>query len=71
MPGLISDATRIWETNIYWPLYAQCGIWDPKGKGVDIWECIRPRMYYLPLAFFHEAYDAASLDESTQGTQVS
>lgn len=43
MPGLVADATRIWEANLYWPLHAQCGVWDPKGKGVDVWECIRPR----------------------------
>ena len=43
MPGLVADATRIWELNLYWPLHAQCGVWDPKGKGVDVWECIRPR----------------------------
>ncbi|RDX51007.1 hypothetical protein K466DRAFT_593595 [Polyporus arcularius HHB13444] len=42
MPGLVADATRIWELNLYWPLHAQCGVWDPKGKGVDVWECIRP-----------------------------
>lgn len=48
MPGLVSDATRIWELNIYWALHSQCGIWDPKGKGVDIWECIRPRAYCDP-----------------------
>ncbi|TCD71915.1 hypothetical protein EIP91_000047 [Steccherinum ochraceum] len=42
-PGaVVSDATRIWELNVHWPLHAQCGIWDPRGKGVDIWECIRP-----------------------------
>lgn len=43
MPGLVADATRVWELNLYWPLHAQCGVWDPKGKGVDVWECIRPR----------------------------
>ncbi|KAI1788793.1 hypothetical protein LXA43DRAFT_1024014, partial [Ganoderma leucocontextum] len=42
MPGLVADATRIWELNLYWPLHAQCCVWDPKGKGVDVWECIRP-----------------------------
>ncbi|KAF9653504.1 hypothetical protein BDM02DRAFT_3182522 [Thelephora ganbajun] len=41
MPAVVSNATRIWEVNIHWDLYAQCGIWDPKGKGVDIWECVR------------------------------
>ena len=45
MPGLVSDATRIWELNLYWPLHAQCGVWDPKGKGVDVWECVRARTY--------------------------
>lgn len=43
MPGLVSDATRIWELNIYWPSGSQCGVWDPKSRGVDIWECIRAR----------------------------
>ncbi|KAG2008204.1 hypothetical protein CC2G_013660 [Coprinopsis cinerea AmutBmut pab1-1] len=42
MPGtVISTATRIWELNVHWTMYSQCGVWDPKGKGVDIWECIR------------------------------
>ncbi|KAG2036788.1 hypothetical protein BDR03DRAFT_865370 [Suillus americanus] len=44
MPGAtpyIGNATRIWEINVHWSLYSQCGIWDPKGRGVDIWECIR------------------------------
>lgn len=43
MPSAVSNATRIWEVNIHWDLYSQCGIWDQKGKGVDIWECIRAR----------------------------
>lgn len=43
MPAVVNNATRIWEVNIHWDLYAQCGIWDQKGKGVDIWECIRAR----------------------------
>ncbi|TFK38088.1 hypothetical protein BDQ12DRAFT_666313 [Crucibulum laeve] len=42
MPGaVISNATRIWELNVHWALYSQCGVWDPRGRGVDIWECIR------------------------------
>ncbi|OAX35681.1 hypothetical protein K503DRAFT_773219 [Rhizopogon vinicolor AM-OR11-026] len=44
MPGAtpyIGNATRIWEANVHWSLYSQCGIWDPKGRGVDIFECIR------------------------------
>ncbi|TFK67737.1 hypothetical protein BDN72DRAFT_871216 [Pluteus cervinus] len=41
MPGtVISNATRIWELNVHWPMYSQCCVWDPRGKGVDIWECI-------------------------------
>lgn len=43
MPAVVSNATRIWEVNMHWDLHAQCGIWDAKGKGVDIWECIRAR----------------------------
>lgn len=43
MPAVVSNATRIWEVNIHWDLYSQCGIWDPRGKGVDIWECVRAR----------------------------
>ena len=45
MPGLVSDATRIWEINIYWPVGSQCAVWDPKSKGVDIWECLRARKF--------------------------
>lgn len=41
--AVISNATRIWELNIQWPMYAQCGVWDTKGRGVDIWECIQAR----------------------------
>ncbi|KAF8068825.1 hypothetical protein FPV67DRAFT_1415292 [Lyophyllum atratum] len=42
MPGVvISNATRIWETNVHWSVYSQCCIWDARGRGVDIWECIR------------------------------
>ncbi|KAI0698587.1 hypothetical protein BC835DRAFT_1268815 [Cytidiella melzeri] len=41
MPGLVSDATRIWELDVFWPLGSQCGVWDPKTKGVDVWECVR------------------------------
>lgn len=40
---VIGHATRIWEQNIYWPMYSQCGIWDVKGRGVDVWECIKDR----------------------------
>ncbi|KIM91490.1 hypothetical protein PILCRDRAFT_94330 [Piloderma croceum F 1598] len=39
--AVISNATRIWELNVSWPLFSQCGVWDIKGRGVDIWECIR------------------------------
>ena len=44
MPGaVVGNATRIWELNVHWTLYSQCGVWDPRGRGVDIWECIRDR----------------------------
>ena len=45
MPAVVSNATRIWELNIYWDLFSQCGVWDPKRRGVDIWECIRARTF--------------------------
>ncbi|KAF9051426.1 hypothetical protein CVT24_000799 [Panaeolus cyanescens] len=42
MPGVVvGNATRIWELNVHWTLHSQCGVWDPKSRGVDIWECIR------------------------------
>lgn len=41
--AVISNATRIWELNVHWTVFSQCGIWDPKGRGVDIWECVRDR----------------------------
>ncbi|KAF9262283.1 hypothetical protein L218DRAFT_960418 [Marasmius fiardii PR-910] len=37
----IGYATRIWELNIHWPMYSQCGVWNSKNKGVDVWECVR------------------------------
>ena len=43
MPGLVNDVTRIWEVNLHWPVNAQCGVWNSKQKGVDVWECIRAR----------------------------
>lgn len=42
----VGNATRIWEVNVHWPLYSQCGIWDPRGRGVDIWECICDREFH-------------------------
>jgi hypothetical protein len=42
---VIGHATRIWEQNIYWPMYSQCGIWDVKSRGVDVWECIKDREF--------------------------
>lgn len=43
MPAVVSNATRIWELNIQWDLFSQCGVWDAKGRGVDIYECVRAR----------------------------
>ena len=71
MPGLVADATRIWELNLYWPLHAQCGIWDPKGKGVDVWECIRPRKHCVFLSILRSGLIPCTfVDHSTPGTQV-
>jgi hypothetical protein len=53
---------------VHWSLYSQCGIWDPKGRGVDIWECIRARK--LPLSFVSTNSHMSPLDDSTQFTQV-
>lgn len=71
MPAVVSNATRIWETEIYWDLYAQCGIWDPKGKGVDIWECIRARESQPVICRFLLIHNSlsATTDHSTASTQ--
>jgi hypothetical protein len=41
MPGIVSDATKIWEENQSWAQNAQCATWDPSGRRVEVWECIR------------------------------
>lgn len=44
MPApVINNATAIWDINVHWPLSSQCGTWDAKGRGVDVWECILAR----------------------------
>lgn len=74
MPGtVISNATQIWEVGVRWSMYNQCGVWDPKGKGVDIWECIRDRECSKP--FLLESESSAHLiplliDDSTAATSV-
>ena len=40
---VIGNSTRIWEVYLHWPMYSQCGIWDVRGRGVDVWECIKER----------------------------
>ena len=71
MPGaVVGNATRIWELNVHWTLYSQCGVWDPRGRGVDIWECIRDRECCLlggcqPFVL----HSAVFADDSTPGTQ--
>lgn len=42
---VIGNSTRIWELNLQWPLYSQCGVWDVRGRGVDVWECIKDRKF--------------------------
>jgi hypothetical protein len=44
---VIGNSTRIWELNLQWPLYSQCGVWDVRGRGVDVWECIKDRKFRL------------------------
>ncbi|EDR07969.1 uncharacterized protein LACBIDRAFT_297510 [Laccaria bicolor S238N-H82] len=39
--AVIGHSTKIWELNVHWPLYSQCAVWDPRRRGVDIWECVR------------------------------
>jgi hypothetical protein len=43
MPGIVSDATKIWEENQTWARNAQCATWDPSGRRVEVWECLRER----------------------------
>jgi hypothetical protein len=72
MPGaVVGNATRIWELNVYWAVNAQCGIWDPRGRGVDIWECIRDHhstpgsQVSIHLIFLSSSFtDTASLSAS-------
>jgi hypothetical protein len=71
MPAVISNATRIWEQNIYWTLNSQCGTWDSKSKGVEIWECIRDReLCTYPSAPTSYSLIPITTDRSTQDTQV-
>ncbi|KAG8216698.1 hypothetical protein J3R82DRAFT_6905 [Butyriboletus roseoflavus] len=49
MPApVIKNATTIWDIGVNWPLSSQCGTWDAKGRGVDVWECILARMSIPP-----------------------
>lgn len=68
MPGLVSDATRIWELNVYWPQGSQCGVWDAKSKGVDIWECIRARAYSRLLQAVRVLTAGGCADTAYQGS---
>src|SRR6266702_1157157 len=56
MPAVVSNATRIWELNIHWDLFSQCGVWDAKGRGVDIYECIRARTSLSSTLLFSSAH---------------
>jgi hypothetical protein len=72
MPAtIISNATRIWELNVHWSAYSQCGIWNAKGRGVDIWECIRDRksLTLLPLLLTTLTF-FFFVDDSTPGSEV-
>jgi len=39
----VGNSTRIWELNLKWPYDSQCGVWDAKKPGVDVWQCIKAR----------------------------
>ena len=70
MPStVISNATRIWELNVHWSIYSQCGIWNAKRRGVDIWECIQERKS-LRLIPWDKADISFFVDNSTPGTEV-
>jgi hypothetical protein len=69
MPAVISNATRIWELNVSWDIYSQCGVWDPKGRGVDIWECIKARTY-ISYSFIDHWLTDKFTDDSVPGSQV-
>ena len=48
---VIANATRVWELNVHWAMYSQCGVWVSRGRGVDIWECIRDRGLFFDWQF--------------------
>lgn len=68
---VIANATRIWELNVHWAIYSQCGVWDPRGRGVDIWECIRDRESFLSRMASLFPDKSHYVDDSTPGTEVS
>ncbi|KAF5381371.1 hypothetical protein D9615_008309 [Tricholomella constricta] len=71
MPGVvISNATRIWEINVHWEVYSQCCIWDPRGRGVDIWECIQDRKPPPPHLVLPSNRCVPPTDDSKPGTEV-
>lgn len=64
---VIKNATTIWDIGQNWPLSSQCGTWDVKGRGVDVWECIQARMYLFWLV---SLLLNPLLDYSTPSTSV-
>lgn len=66
---VIGNSTRIWELNLHWPLYSQCGVWDVRGRGVDVWECVKDREFRLSLWPFKLLQLISFLDESKPGSQ--
>jgi len=72
MPAIIGDSTQIWELNVHWQIYSQCGVWDPARRGVDIWECIRDRRFRSRTTDFLRAANnifCRSLDPCHSATQ--
>jgi hypothetical protein len=40
---VIADATRAWELDVHWEPCSHCGVWDPRSRRVNIFECIQDR----------------------------
>jgi hypothetical protein len=66
---VIGDATRAWELNVHWELYSHCGVWDPRSRGVNIFECIRDRKSLRHSFLRHILIVLSFIDDSVPGTQ--
>jgi hypothetical protein len=74
MPGIVSDATKIWDENQAWACSAQCATWDPSGRRVDVWECVRERAFnsYLTYRWHRLTHgNGFDTDDSNKANRVS